>query len=157
MRILKNVLLRKSRLKFLESIKTKKFISQHHVHQLAEIWLRDVWSIHILILQSSSKSVKRSAIFHSSIWRPLHFKNILFCEFLTQFDPISWPPIAFLLAAAKINNIDTLKICRKVTKITDPNLWFFLAMGRIQRWNSWQNFKNYWFKLIFIDGNCLLW
>ncbi len=58
-------------------------------------------------------------------------KNILFCEFLTQLDPISQSPIAILLAAVEINYKDTLKFSRKIMKITDPNLGFFLAMGRI--------------------------
>ncbi len=29
-------------------------------------------------------------------------------------------------------------------------------MGRIWLWNSRQNFKNYWFKSVFINRNCLL-
>ncbi len=86
----------------------------------------------------------------------LRFENILSCKFLTQFDLISRPLIAFSRAAAEINNKDTLKVCRKSTKITDPNLGLFLAMGRIWWWNSSHNFKNYWFKSIFIDRNYLL-
>ncbi len=34
--------------------------------------------------------------------------------------------------AVEINSKDTLKVCRKITKITDPNLGIFLAMGRIR-------------------------
>ncbi len=52
--------------------------------------------------------------------------------------------MAFLLFTAEINNKDTVKVCRKITKITE--IWdFFLAMEWIRGWNSWQNFKNYRF------------
>ncbi len=74
--------------------KDKKFILQHCLHQLAEISLWDVWNIHVLILQSSSKSVEHSVIFRSSIWWPQRFKNLLWL-FLTQFNPISEFTIAF--------------------------------------------------------------
>ncbi len=103
---------------------------------LAETWLWNVWSVRVLFLRSSFKYIEQTVIFCSSIWRLQHFKNILFCEFLTQFGPISGPVIAFLQAAAEINNKDTLKVRRKITIITDPNLGFFLAMGRIRGWNS---------------------
>ncbi len=78
--ILKNVLLRKSRLKFLEDMKMK--------------------IIHISVLLTP-------------IW--------------LKFD---------------CDNKDTLRECRRITKTTDPNLVFFMAMERIRRWNSRQNFKN---------------
>ncbi len=49
------------------------------------------------------------------------------------FDQISELPLDFLLAAVEINNKDTLKVCRKIMKISDPNLgFFFLTMGRIR-------------------------
>ncbi len=74
----------------------------------------------------------------------------------TECDQILGLRIAFLQATTEINNIDTLKVCRKIMKITDPNLGVFLSMGWIREWNSWQNLKNYRFKYIFIDRNCFL-
>ncbi len=154
-RILKNVLLRKLCLKFLEDIKKNSYLSAVCTN-FVEIWLWDIWSIHVLILQSSSKSVEQSMIFRTSIWWPQHFKNTLFCKFLTQFDPISEPLIAFLRAASEINNTDTLKVCKKITKITDPNLGFFVSTGRIRGWNLQQNFKNRRFKSTLVNINCFL-
>ncbi len=66
------------------------------------------------------------------------------------------PLIAFLWAAAEINNKDTLKLCKKITKITDPNSVFFLGDGTNLRCNSRQNLKIYRFKSIFSDENGLL-
>ncbi len=69
-RILKNVLLRKSRFKFLEDIKMKKI----HISALpAPIWLWDVRSIHVRILQSSSESVEQNANFEK-----IYFEKIMF-------------------------------------------------------------------------------
>ncbi len=69
--MLKNVLLRKSRLKFSEDIKTKKI----HISALpAPIWMWDVWSTHVLILQSSSKSVEQSANFEKCTSKKITFK-----------------------------------------------------------------------------------
>ncbi len=65
----------------------------------------------------------------SSIWQPQHFKSIILCEFLTKVDPILGPLIAFSRVTAKINDKNTLKVCRKIAKITDPNLGFFLGDG----------------------------
>ncbi len=56
-------------------------------------------------------------------------KTFFFCEFLTQFDPISGRLIAFLHAAAEINNKDTVKVCSKIMKIADLDLGFFLDDG----------------------------
>ncbi len=56
-------LLRKLYLKFLEDIKMKKIHLSAACTNLTEIWLWDIWSIHILILQSSLKSVEQSANF----------------------------------------------------------------------------------------------
>ncbi len=73
---------------------------------------------------SSSKSVEQSANFEKYTFEKIN-------KFLTKFDPISGLPIAFLQATAKIDNEDTLKVCRKITKITDLNLGFFLGNGGI--------------------------
>ncbi len=73
-----------------------------------------------------------------------------------QIQPYFEDAIAFLRTAAKINNKSTLKVCRKITKITHPNSGFFLGDGGIQGWNSHPNFWNYRFKSIFTDINCLL-
>ncbi len=48
---------------------------------LAEIRLWDIRRIHVLILQSSSKSVEQSVVFRSSIWQPQYFRNIPFSNF----------------------------------------------------------------------------
>ncbi len=88
--------------------------------------------IHVLILKGSSKSFEQSAIFCLSIWRTQHFKNILFANF--------YPIWRNFEAAAKINN-DILKECRNITKITDPNLGFFLVKERIPRKKFLQNLK----------------
>ncbi len=55
------------------------------------------------------------------------FQKHSFLRILTQFDPISGPSIAFSRAAAEINNKDTSKVGRKITKITDLNLEFFFG------------------------------
>ncbi len=43
-----------------------------------------------------------------------------------MFDQI-WP----IFGTAEIDNEDTLKVCREITKVTDLNLGFFLADGGI--------------------------
>ncbi len=116
---LKNVLLRKSSLKLLRGYKDEKIrISVLH----APIWLWDVWKIHVLILQSLLKSVERSANFEKCTFEKID-------ESLTKFDPISRVPTYFLQTAPENNNKGTLKVCRKITKITDPNSGFFLDNG----------------------------
>ncbi len=150
----KCTLRKSSRFNFLEDIKKKKI-------RISALPSPIDWNLAVrhlkyntLILQKSSKSVEYSVIFHLSIWWSQHFKNIPFYEFLTQFDSILRPSIviAFLRAVTEINNKDTLKVCKKNMKITDPNLGLFLVRERICRWNSWQNLK----LSIFIDRNCLL-
>ncbi len=42
-----------------------------------------------------------------------------------KFDSVLGLLIVFLRAAAKINNKDALKVGMKITKITDPNFYFF--------------------------------
>ncbi len=112
---LQNVLLR-----FLGGYKDLK---RGHISALsAPIWLWHVWSIHVLNLQSSLKSVEQSANFEKCTFGKIG-------EFLTKVDPISGPPTAFLWAAAKIHNKDAVKVCGKITKITDPNLGFFWRWG----------------------------
>ncbi len=71
-RILKNVLLRKSCFKFLEDIKTKKksYLNTAYTY-LAEIRLWDVWSMHLLILQSSSKFFEQSANFKKCTFKKI--------------------------------------------------------------------------------------
>ncbi len=64
------------------------------------------------------------------------FQKHPFLQFLTQFNSISGPPIAFLQVATEINNKNTLKVCRKITKFTDPNLFSFLSNGA----NLWMKF-----------------
>ncbi len=82
-------------------------------------------------------------------------------SFLRIFNPIR-PNFgamdSYLQSAAKINNKDTLKVCRKITKITDPNLGFFLSYGANlkMKFPAQRNFKNYRFKSILIDRNCFL-
>ncbi len=79
-------------------------------------------------------------------------------SFLWISDPIPFnlrQPIAFLQVVTELNNKDTLKVCRKITIITDSKLGFFLAMRRNQGWNSRYNFKNYRFKSYFFVINCL--
>ncbi len=95
---------------------------------LAEIWLWDVWSIHVLILQVYQNLLTECGIPLVNLVAAA-FQRHSFCEFLTQFAPISGPPIVFLWAATKINNKDTLKVSWKITTITDPNLSFFLSNG----------------------------
>ncbi len=51
-------------------------------------------------------------------------------EFMTKFDPILGPPIGK----------GTLKICRKITKITHPNSDFFLGDGANNTMKFPQNF-----------------
>ncbi len=72
------------------------------------------------ILQGSSKSVEQSVNFEKCTFEKI-------TQFLTKFDPISGPPIAFLGATTKISNRGTLQVCRKITKITHPNSVFFLG------------------------------
>ncbi len=72
---------------------------------------------------------------------------------MTQFDRVSGTPTAFLQTAAKINNKDTLKVCRKITKITNPNCGFFLGDGANLRMKFLAELKNYRFKSIFIDSS----
>ncbi len=67
---LKNVLLRKSLLKFLEDIKTKKI---YFSALPTLIWLWDVWSMNVLILQSSSKSVEQNANFKKCTFEKIMF------------------------------------------------------------------------------------
>ncbi len=50
-------------------------------------------------------------------------------EFLSKPDPISGLPIAFLWAAAELNNRGTLKVCKKITKIAQTNSGFILGDG----------------------------
>ncbi len=82
------------------------------------------------------------------------FQKLSFCKFLTQFYPISGPLIAFLWVAAKINNKDILKLCRKITKITDPNFVFFLGDGTNPRMKFPAEYLKLW--TIFIGRNCLV-
>ncbi len=109
---LKNVLLRKSCLKFLDDIKMKKnsYLSTTCIN-LAEIRLCNILSIHVLILQSLSKSVEQSANLKKCTFEKIG-------DFLTKFDPFLGP----------LYNKDTFKECRKNMKITDLNSNFFLAM-----------------------------
>ncbi len=85
--ILKNALLRKSPLKFMEDIKMKKI----YISALpTPIWLWHVWSIHVLILQSSSKSIEQSANFRNILLRKLRFKfleDIKTKKFISQHCP----------------------------------------------------------------------
>ncbi len=73
---------------------------------LAEIWLCDIWSIHVLILQISLKSVERSTNFEKYTFEKIG-------EFLTKFYSILGLPTVFLRSAAEINNKNTLKIMQE--------------------------------------------
>ncbi len=153
MRILKNVLLRESHLKFLEDIKTKKI-------QISALPTPTGWNLVVRCLKYTRTNLAK---FIKIYWTECDITLINLADvavqkhsFLRILDQILGPLIAFLRAAAKINYKDTLKVCRKITKITDSNVGFFLAMGWIRGWNSQWNFKNYWFKSTFIYRNCLL-
>ncbi len=62
-------------MKFLEDIKTKKkLISQHCLHKLGWNLAWDVWSIQVLILQCSSKSVEQSANFEKCTFEKFEFQ-----------------------------------------------------------------------------------
>ncbi len=116
--LLTNVLLRKLCLKFLEDIKTKK------IHISALLAVRrlkcstnpakfiKIWWTECGILLINLVGISKT-FFFANVWSDsTRFRG---CRYL------------FWQVSTEINNNDTLKVYRKITKITDPNLVIFLG------------------------------
>ncbi len=96
-------------------------------NNLAEIWLWNVWSIHVLILQSSSTSVEHSANFEKCTYEKIAFK--VFGGYKDKKNhisplpiPVGWNLAVGCLKYTCINLAKFIKICWTECNIPPINL-----------------------------------
>ncbi len=132
--ISKNVLLRKSGLKFLEDIKTKKI----HISTLSKpIWMKfdwDVWSIHVLILQSSSKCVEQSANFEKCTFEKITFK-VFGGHKDAKNSILALPTPIWLKFGCEMKYVYVL-ILQSSSKYTEQSTMFHSSIWRLQHFKN---------------------